>query len=99
MVKSYLPALIRYVQLDGPDKLFDCFNKALENCDINGMDKLVHRCAVAAVAIKNSFSTEVLNIDSNFRKISLAPGLMRAKIEERGEDDFKETIEFLKEYN
>uniref|UniRef100_A0A915NUD2 TOG domain-containing protein n=1 Tax=Meloidogyne floridensis TaxID=298350 RepID=A0A915NUD2_9BILA len=97
MVKSYLPALIRYVQLDGPDKLFDCFNKALENCDINGMDKLVHRCAVAAVAIKNSFSTEVLNIDSNFRKISLAPGLMRAKIEERGEDDFKETIEFLKE--
>lgn len=96
MVKGYLPALIRFIQLDGPEKLMKCFESGLQADE----KKLVHRCAVAAVALRNNFSVEVLNMDSVFRKVYQWPDKMRAKIEERNqergeENDYKETLEFL----
>lgn len=96
MVKGFLPGLIRYIQLDGPDRLMRCFDASLQADE----PKLVHRCAVAAIALKNSFSVEVVNSDQNFRKITQWPDQMKKKIEDRNDagafdKKYRDTLEFL----
>uniref|UniRef100_A0A183BKA5 TOG domain-containing protein n=1 Tax=Globodera pallida TaxID=36090 RepID=A0A183BKA5_GLOPA len=93
MVKAHLPALIRFVELDGPDKLMRCFEDGVGMADNT---KLAHRCAVAAVALKRSFSVEVVNIDSNFRRVAQCPAEMRAKLVD-GDTKWNDTLEFLAE--
>uniref|UniRef100_A0A183CM49 Fes1 domain-containing protein n=1 Tax=Globodera pallida TaxID=36090 RepID=A0A183CM49_GLOPA len=88
-------SLIQRLLLDGPDKLMRCFEDGVGMADNT---KLAHRCVVAAVALKRSFSVEVVNIDSNFRRVVQCPAEMRAKlVETNGDTKWNDTLEFLAE--
>ncbi|KAL3121494.1 hypothetical protein niasHT_009520 [Heterodera trifolii] len=106
MVKAYLPALIRFVELNGPARLMRCFEDGAQMGAATSVTpegsgdrtKLAHRCAVAAVALKRSFSVEVLNANPSFRRVAQCPAEMRAMLANVNEDGkWNDTLEFLAE--
>ncbi|CAD5216590.1 unnamed protein product [Bursaphelenchus xylophilus] len=90
MVKSFPPAVIKFVQLDGHSKVLDTFHHASNVSD----DHLLHRCVIALANIGRSAAPELIS------RLNIKPERFLAPIRERLNQEperFAESLAYLQE--